>query len=90
MKRLLIITGAVILSFAPLHAKTHCKPAIRYSVFYKHPAYVQGFNDGYDGLAYCNSFRYIDERMLYETGYEDGNIAYLEDNLRYTHKRLKY
>ena len=87
MKRLFILAGAVVLSLSPLHAKTHWKTEKRYSIFYKQPAYVQGFNDGYDGLQYCNSYHRYEDQVLYDMGYEDGDIAYLEDNLRYRSRR---
>lgn len=83
MIRLLILTGAVVLSFAPIHAKTHCRPAFKYSVYYRQPAYIQGFNDGYDGLDYNNVFQLNTDIYLYNEGYLDGNTAYIEDNIRY-------
>lgn len=87
MKRLATLAGALLFTLAPLHAKTHCKPEIRYSIYCKHPAYVQGFNDGYDGLEYCNSHHRYEDQVLYDMGFEDGDTAYLEDNLRYRSKR---
>lgn len=87
MKRLLILAGAAVLSFAPLHAKTHWK-SDRIFVHYRHPAYVQGFNNGYDGLQYCNPFTYYDDKILYEIGFEDGSQAYIEDNIR--HRRIRH
>lgn len=88
MKRLATLAGALLFTFAPLNAKTHCKTGIRYSKFYNHPAYVQGFNDGYDGLEYCNPYSFYDDKLLYEMGFEDGDKAYLDDNLRYRSKRI--
>lgn len=88
MKRLFILIGAAVLSFAPVHAKTHCEIQIRQSIYYKHPAYIRGWNDGYDGMEYCNPFTYRNERMLYDIGFEDGDQAYLDDNLRYRSRRI--
>jgi hypothetical protein len=87
MKRLATLVGAFLFTFAPLQAKSTCKPEIRYSKFYNHPAYMQGFDDGYDGLEYCNPYSYYDDRMLYDIGFENGDQAYLDDNLRYRSKR---
>ena len=87
MKRIATLAGALLFTFAPIHAKTHCKTGIRYSKFYNHPAYIQGFDDGYDGMEYCNPYSYYDDRMLYDIGFENGDQAYLDDNLRYRSKR---
>lgn len=88
MKRLLILTGAAVLSFAPLHAKTLREILPRHSVYYKHPAYIRGFDDGYDGKDYFNPFTYPDDQLLYDIGFEDGDTAYLDDNLRYRSRRI--
>jgi len=88
MKRLATLAGALIFTLAPLHAKTHCKTELRHSVYYKHPAYIRGFDDGYDGREYYNPFTYPDDQLLYDIGFEDGDAAYLDDNLRYRSRRI--
>jgi len=90
MKRLITITGAIVLSFAPLHAKTLREILPRHSVYYKHPAYIRGFDDGYDGKDYFNPFAYTDDQLLYDIGFEDGDTAYLDDNLRYRGRRIRF
>ena len=82
-----IIAGMFFLPFTPLHSKSTCKPEIRYSKFYNHPAYIQGFDNGYDGLEYCNPYSYYDDRMLYDIGFENGDEAYLDNATR--HKKRK-
>lgn len=83
MKYILITLGIIVISFATLSAKTHCRPAFKYSVYYRQPAYIQGFNDGYDGMDYNNIFQLNTDRYLYDEGYLDGDVAYIEDNIRY-------
>ena len=81
-----MLASALLLAFAPIQAKTSCKPEIRYSIFCKHPAYVHGFNDGYDGLDYGNDYSLFNDKYLYDMGYDDGDISYLEDRRE---RRLK-
>ena len=88
MKRIATLAGAFLFTFAPLQAKTHCEIQLRHSVYYKHPAYIRGFDDGYDGKDYFNPFTYQDDQLLYDIGFEDGDQAYLDDNLRYRSRRI--
>ncbi len=86
LKLVALLTGSLLLPFAPVQAKTGCKPEIRYTIFCKHPAYVHGFNDGYDGLDYGNDYSFFNDKYLYDMGYDDGDISYLEDRRE---RRLK-
>ena len=82
-----ILVGALLLALPPIQAKTDCKTELRYSKFYNHPAYIQGFDDGYDGMEHNNTFTYYDDRCLYDIGFEDGDEAYLDANIK--HRRLR-
>lgn len=73
--------------FTPLHSKSTCKPESRHSVYYEHPAYIKGFDDGYDGMESDNPFTYRDDQLLYDIGFEDGDEAYLEDKVRYNNRK---
>jgi hypothetical protein len=81
LRQIAMLASALLLALAPIQAKTDCKPEIRYSIYYNHPAYKQGFDDGYDGMEYNNTFTYYDDTCLYDIGFEDGDEAYLVDNL---------
>jgi len=70
MKRIATLAGALLFTFTPLNAKTHCKTELRHSVYYKHPAYIRGFDDGYDGREYFNPFTYPDDQLLYDIGFD--------------------
>ena len=86
MRQIAMLAGTLLLALSPIQAKTSCKPEIRYSIFCKHPAYVHGFNDGYDGLDYGNDYSLFNDKYLYDMGYNDGDISYLEDRRE---RRLK-
>lgn len=90
MKGLIILVGLFVLSLEPLHTKTLPEIRPRLSVYYKHPAYIRGFDDGYDGKEYFNPFVYFDDQLLYDIGFEDGDQAYLDDNLRYKGRKLSF
>ena len=87
MRPIAMLAGALLLAFAPIQAKTDCKTELRYSKFYNHPAYLKGFDDGYDGMEYNNPFTYRDDQLLYDIGFEDGDEAYLDDHIK--HRRLR-
>ena len=87
LRQIAMLASALLLALAPIQAKTDCKPELRYSKFYNHPAYIKGFDDGYDGMDYNNPFTYRDDQLLYDIGFEDGDEAYLDDNIR--HRRLR-
>lgn len=87
MRTIAMLAGALLLAFAPIQAKTDCKTELRYSKFYNHPAYIKGFDDGYDGMEYNNPFTYRDDQLLYDIGFEDGDEAYLDENIK--HRRLR-
>ena len=88
MKWLIILAGVIVLSVTSLRAKILHEIQPRHSIYYKHPAYIRGFDDGYDGKEYFNPFVYSDDQLLYDIGFEDGDQAYLDDNLRYKGRRL--
>jgi len=79
LKLAAILAGALLLALAPIQAKSDYKTGLRYSKFYNHPAYIKGFDDGYDGMEHNNAFTYYDDRCLYDIGFEDGDEAYLDD-----------
>ena len=87
LKQIAMLAGTLLLALSPIQAKTDCKPELRNSIYYNHPAYKQGFDDGYDGMEYNNPFTYRDDQLLYDIGFEDGDEAYLDDNIR--HRRLR-
>jgi hypothetical protein len=87
MRQIAMLAGALLLTLAPIQAKTNCKTGIRYSKFYNHPAYIRGFDDGYDGMDHNNTFTYYDDRILYDIGFENGDEAYLDDHIK--HRRLR-
>ena len=86
MSQIAMLTGALLLTPAPIQARSDYKTELRYSKFYNHPAYIKGFDDGYDGMEHNNTFTYYDDRCLYDIGFEDGDEAYLDENIK--HRRL--
>ncbi len=82
-----IIAGMFFLPLTPLHSKSTCKPEIRHSIYYEHPAYIKGFDDGYDGMDFENPYTFGDDQLLYEMGFQDGDEAYLDNATR--HKKRK-
>ena len=87
MSQIAMLTGALLLTLAPIQARSDYKSELRYSKFYNHPAYIKGFDDGYDGMEHNNTFTYYDDRCLYDIGFEDGDEAYLDENIK--HRRLR-
>ena len=88
MRPIAMLAGALLLALAPIQARSDYKTELRYSKFYNHPAYIKGFDDGYDGMEHNNTFAYYDDRCLYDIGFEDGDEAYLDDNIK--HRRLRW
>ena len=87
VSQIAMLTGALLLTPAPIQARSDYKTELRYSKFYNHPAYIKGFDDGYDGMEHNNTFTYYDDRCLYDIGFEDGDEAYLDDHIK--HRRLR-
>ena len=85
-----IIAGMFFLPFTPLHSKSTCKPEIRHSIYYKHSAYIKGFDDGYDGMDFENPFTFFDDQLLYEMGFHDGDEAYLDNATRHKKRKSHY
>jgi branched-subunit amino acid permease len=56
MRPIAMLAGTLLLAFAPIQARSDYKTELRYSKFYNHPAYIQGFDDGYDGMDHNNTF----------------------------------
>ena len=89
MRPIAMLAGALLLALAPIQAKTDCKTELRYSKFYNHPAYLKGFDDGYDGMEYNNSFTYRYDQLLYDIGFEDGDEAYLDNYIKHRRTRCR-
>jgi hypothetical protein len=90
MRPIAMLAGALFLATAPIQAKTDCKTELRYSKFYNHPAYLKGFDDGYDGMEYNNPFTYRYDQLLYDIGFEDGDEAYLDNNIKHRRTRCRF
>ena len=89
MRPIAMLAGALLLALAPIQAKTDCKTELRYSKFYNHPAYLKGFDDGYDGMEYNNPFTYRYDQLLYDIGFEDGDEAYLDNYIKHRRTRCR-
>ena len=90
MGQIALLIGVLLLGFAPIQARSDYKTGLRYSKFYNHPAYIQGFDDGYDGMDHNNTFTYYDDRCLYDIGFENGDEAYLDENIKQRRLRCRF